>query len=215
MKQIKIIPITLLIVISLSSCSLFNGSLSNNKMMSIQKGMTKSEILRLLRTPDYRNFDREMEEWVFITPNRNLILGFYNDQVETMNTYPAGTYYNRSAYPAYENSNYPPTSYPSYPARAGSYSSATNERDFQQLYDAVRRESFKDNQFQLLRNGVYNRYFTANQCVRMMLIYTFDDDKLKVLEIMASRIVDRENQNQILDALTYISSKEKARNIMR
>lgn len=179
--------------------------------MSIQKGMTKNEILRLLRTPDYRNFDREIEEWVYVTPNKNLIIGFFNEQVETMNTYPAGTYYNRSAYPGYydNSSSYPPVYSPS-----GSYNLPTDERDFQQLYDAVKRESFKDNQFQVLRNGVYNRSFTVNQSLRMMSIYSFDDDKLRVLEIMAPKIIDRENQDQLLSAFSYISSRENAQSIM-
>lgn len=212
MKSTKLIPLLLIIVISLSSCSLFNGTLTNSKMMSIQKGMTKNEIQRLLRTPDYRNFNQEIEEWVYITPDKNLIIGFYNDLVETMNTYPAGTYYNRSAYPGYNNSSYPPSYSSSYPPM--NYDASARERDFLQLYEAVKREPFKDNQFQTLMNGVYNRSFTVNQVVRMMTIYPFDDDRLRVLEIMAPGIIDRENQKQIHDALSFSSSRDKAQNII-
>ncbi len=212
MKSTKFIPLLLIIVISLSSCSLFNGTLTNSKMMSIQKGMTKDEILRLLRTPYYRNFNQETEEWVYIAEDKNLIIGFYNDLVETMNTYPAGTYYNRSAYPEYNNSSYSPQYSPSYPPV--NYDSSAREREFQYLYESVKRETFKDDQLQTLRSGVYNRSFTVNQVVRMMSIYTFDDDKLKVLEIMASGIIDREYQMVIKDALTFNSSWEKAQNII-
>lgn len=48
-----------------------------------------------------------------------------------------------------------------------------------------------------------------------MSIYTFDDDKLEVLEIVAPRIVDSENYEDIIKSLSFISSEEKAEKILR
>ena len=50
--------------------------------------------------------------------------------------------------------------------------------------------------------------------MRMMSIYRFDDDKLEVLKIIAPNISDRENYDEIINALDFISSEEKARSIL-
>ena len=42
-------------------------------MMNIQKGMSKIEIKRLLGNPEFRNFDRDGEEWVYTTAEKDLI----------------------------------------------------------------------------------------------------------------------------------------------
>ena len=63
--------------------------------------------------------------------------------------------------------------------------------------------------------GVSNKYFTCKQCVRLMSIYTFDDDKLEVLNIVAPQIIDFENQEEIIKSLSFISSEEKAEKILR
>ena len=55
---------------------------------------------------------------------------------------------------------------------------------------------------------------SCKQCVRMMSIYRFDDDKLEVLKILAPNISDRENYDEIINALDFISSEEKARSIL-
>ena len=78
----------------------------------------------------------------------------------------------------------------------------------------MKSKPFKDDQLELLENGIGNRKLSCKQCVRMMSIYTFDDDKLKVLKILAPNIVDRENYDEIIDALDFISSEEKARHIL-
>ena len=81
-----------------------------------------------------------------------------------------------------------------------------NERDFLSLYNKVKSKPFKD--------GIGNRGLSCKQCVRMMSIYRFDDDKLEVLKILAPNISDRENYDEIINALDFISSEEKARSIL-
>ena len=43
-----------------------------------------------------------------------------------------------------------------------------------------------------------------------MSIYSFDKDKLKVLDIMAKHIVDKENARLILDSFRFESDRRKA-----
>ena len=50
---------------------------------------------------------------------------------------------------------------------------------------------------ELLSVGVVNNYFTCKQTARLMSIFTWDDEKMKVLRMVSNRIVDRENGKEI------------------
>lgn len=93
-------------------------------------------------------------------------------------------------------------------------SEVMNEGDFLYLYEKVKNKPFKDDKLELLSVGVLSNQFTCRQCIKIMSIFTFDDDKLKALEIMSGHLVDRENHDKILEALTFSSSKDKAKNIL-
>ena len=92
--------------------------------------------------------------------------------------------------------------------------SAMNEKDFQFLYKIIKKKSFDDDRMEILSVGVLDNYFTCQQCVRLMSLYKFDDDKLKILRIMAGHIVDLENHHDILMQLDFESNKLKALNIL-
>ena len=92
--------------------------------------------------------------------------------------------------------------------------SAMNEKDFQFLYKIIKKKSFDDDRMEILSVGVLDNYFTCQQCVRLMSLYKFDDDKLKILRIMAGHIVDLENHHDILKRLDFESNKQKALDIL-
>lgn len=89
-----------------------------------------------------------------------------------------------------------------------------NEKDFQFLYNVIKKKSFDDDRLEILSVGVLDNYFTCQQCVRLMSLYRFDDDKLKIIRIMANHIVDLENHYDILMRLDFDSNKRKALNIL-
>ena len=92
--------------------------------------------------------------------------------------------------------------------------SAMNEKDFQFLYKIIKKKSFDDDRIEILSVGVLDNYFTCHQCVRLMSLYKFDDDKLKILRIMAGHIVDLENHHDILMRIDFDSNKLKALDIL-
>jgi hypothetical protein len=57
-------------------------------------------------------------------------------------------------------------------------------------------------------------HYTCDQCARMMELFSFTDDKLHVLRIMAPRIVDARNALAIYNVFTFDSDKEEAALIM-
>ena len=92
--------------------------------------------------------------------------------------------------------------------------SAMNEKDFQFLYKIIKKKSFDDDRMEILSVGVLDNYFTCQQCARLMSLYKFDDEKLKILRIMAGHIVDLENYQDILRKLDFDSNKQKALDII-
>ena len=91
---------------------------------------------------------------------------------------------------------------------------AMNEKNFQFLYKIIKKKSFDDDRLEILSVGVLDNYFTCQQCVRLMSFYKFDDDKLKILRIMAGHIVDLENHHDILMRIDFDSNKLKALDIL-
>ena len=85
-----------------------------------------------------------------------------------------------------------------------------NDKDFQYLYKVIKKKAFEKDQLELLSVGVLDNYFSCRQCAKIMSIYSFDKDKLKVLDIMASHIVDKENAHLILDSFRFESDRIKA-----
>ena len=85
-----------------------------------------------------------------------------------------------------------------------------NDKDFQYLYKVIKKKAFEKDQLELLSVGVLDNYFSCRQCAKIMSIYSFDKDKLKVLDIMAKHIVDKENVRLILDSFRFESDRRKA-----
>ena len=89
-----------------------------------------------------------------------------------------------------------------------------NEKDFLFLYKTVKKKSFDKDRLEILRVGVLDNYFTCRQCARLMSLYKFDDDKLKILRIMAGHLVDMNNHNDILKQFDFDSNRRKALDIL-
>lgn len=73
-----------------------------------------------------------------------------------------------------------------------------SEEEFAQFRDNVRRKLFKEEQLEWMRLGVRGKLFACKQCISMMDIFHFDDERMEVVRIFAPHLVDLENSDQIL-----------------
>ena len=101
-----------------------------------------------------------------------------------------------------------------HPNRPMSREHVMNDKDFQFLYKVIKKKSFDRDRLELLSVGVLDNYFSCRQCAKILSIYSFDDDKLKILDIMSGHIVDMENVNTILKSFKFDSNRRKAADIL-
>lgn len=96
-----------------------------------------------------------------------------------------------------------------------SYSYSLSNQAFSILYNKVKKASFDDNKLDLIEVASLGCYYSCSQTIRMMKIFTFADERLKVLNLMAPRIVDPQNAIDIYKLFSFDSDKDKTGEIMR
>jgi hypothetical protein len=89
-----------------------------------------------------------------------------------------------------------------------------SEEEFSGLVNSIKNESFQENQLSVVQISARYNYFTVNQVVKLIDLFSFSDGKLKALEYLYPNVVDKFNSHQIVNALTYSSDKEKATDII-
>lgn len=213
--------LVLLLASALSSCSTLWSS--SSALMKIEKGMSKNEVFSLLGEPNDRRFIEEYEQWgyektnIATGNNTNIIVDFINGKVAKMDSFrPFDISYlpQPTVTVTTGTTTISSTQTPNVSSHAATAHSMDNEA-FQSLYKEFNETPFKDDQLKMLYTDTADRYFTCSQCIQLMGIYTFDDDKLNVLTIVAPRIVDRKNYENIINSLDFISSQDKAKDIFK
>lgn len=189
----------------------------------VERGMTKQEVIEIMGQPKLTSFDAYGDRWEFYKMNvltgesKRIVVGFdLNGKVVA---------YNMSYVD--DNVQQPaPPSHPSCGAGAGvvavvgpkvpiGYGYCLDDASFSILYNKVKNSSFDDNKFDLLQVASLGCYYSCAQTARMMRIFTFGDKQLKVLRMMAPRIVDPQNATDIYNVLTFDSEKSEAGEIMK
>ena len=94
------------------------------------------------------------------------------------------------------------------------YNRVMNDQLFQTFYKEMKNEPFKDDRMKLLNAALAGSDFTSAQCLQLTKLYTFDDDRMEIMQIMYPRIVDKEAFFTVINTLTFSSSKEKMKDFI-
>lgn len=92
--------------------------------------------------------------------------------------------------------------------------SAMRDKDFSMMYKIVKKASFNDNRIDIIRVAAIGSYFSSKQCAELLSLISFNDDKLKALEVMAPRLVDDKDVDRILKQFSFNRDKDKAMKIL-
>ena len=183
---------------------------------TVERGMTKQEVVAILGQPKLTNFDAYGDRWEYYKMNaltgesKRIVVCFdLNGRVVAYET----KYWDNNTNSEIGNCNQRPA--PPYGAGAGPdgpayYGYCLDDASFSRLYNKVKNASFDDNKFDLIEVASLGCFYSCSQTARMMKMFTFSDKQLKVLRLMAPHIVDPENAIAIYDVLTFDSEKSKA-----
>lgn len=92
---------------------------------------------------------------------------------------------------------------------------AMRDNDFEMMVDIVKKASFEDKKIDVIRVACIGSYFSSKQCAKLLSLLSFDDNKIKALEVIAPRLVDMNNADDIVKKLSFSSSKDKAVSILQ
>lgn len=194
---------------------------------TVERGMTKQEVMTILGQPKLTSFDAYGDRWeyykmnVLTGENKQITVGFdlngrvvaYNTRFVDDNT-SCGAVNNRND-AATDNCQHPIPPYEAGPDAPFFYGYCLDDASFAKLYNKVKGASFDDNKFDLLEVASLGCFYSCEQTARMMRQFSFGDKQLKVLSMMAPHIVDPQNAIVIYNVLTFDSEKTKAGEILR
>ena len=199
MKTIRLIIAGLVMTMGFSSCSSLFYDAKVDVLNSIQKGMSRQEVTKILGTPEYRRFDRDIEEWEY----SRVLSGKSNiSRTQIVVTFEGGRVVAMD-------------SFSGEPRTLPVYVRGMHPEDFRHFYEKVKSRPFKDDQIEMMRTVARNNSLNCVQCASLMALYTFDDDKMKVLNIFAPNIVDPENYEAILDVIDSLFKKDDVQFLQR
>jgi len=88
------------------------------------------------------------------------------------------------------------------------------DKDFIDLKNSIRRNSFGDAGLDVLKTATEGNNFRSAQVVEIIGLFPFSTDKLKALQIAYPKCIDTQNKYKILDAFLFDTDKKEAREIM-
>ena len=93
-------------------------------------------------------------------------------------------------------------------------SPAMSENAFQTLYNNVEDESFADDKLSVIKVATKRNGFKVSQLTRLLDLFSFADDKVKCVQTVYPKVVDKKNSHQILNHFTFSGDKKKVEAII-
>ncbi len=168
MKTIRLIIAGLVMTMGFSSCSSLFYDAKVDVLNSIQKGMSRQEVTKILGTPEYRRFDRDIEEWEY----SRVLSGKSNiSRTQIVVTFEGGRVV------AMDSFSGEPRTLPVVPSEVVIDSPAPvyvgdAPRRLPAFYEKVKSRPFKDDQIEMMRTVARNNSLNCVQCASLMALYT-------------------------------------------
>jgi hypothetical protein len=95
------------------------------------------------------------------------------------------------------------------------HSNVMNTREFETMKESLRKEWFENNRITSAKFVIEKNSFTTAQVRELMLLFTFENNRLEIAKSAYRKVVDKNNYYQLNDALTFSSSKEELARFIR
>ena len=94
------------------------------------------------------------------------------------------------------------------PRNDNNYSRAMTNIDFTQAKESLRREWFENTRVETAKQIIDKNYFTSQQVKEMVLLFTFENNRLDIAKYAYGKTVDKGNYFMVNDAFTFNNNKE-------
>ena len=101
------------------------------------------------------------------------------------------------------------------PRYDNNYSRAMNNIDFTQAKESLRREWFENSRVTAAKQIIDQNYFTSQQVKEMVLLFTFENNRLDIAKYAYGRTIDKGNYFMVNDAFTFNNNKEALKEYIR
>ena len=101
------------------------------------------------------------------------------------------------------------------PRYDNNYSRAMTDLDFTQAKESLRREWFENSRLTAAKQTIDRNNFTSQQVKEMVLLFTFENNRLDIAKYAYGKTVDKGNYFIINDAFTFNSNKESLKDYIR
>lgn len=88
------------------------------------------------------------------------------------------------------------------------YNRAMNDRDFSMVKESLRKEWFENSRLVQAKQIIDQNNFTSQQVKDLMLLFTFENNRLEVAKYAYGKTIDKRNYFIVNDALTFSRNKE-------
>jgi hypothetical protein len=95
------------------------------------------------------------------------------------------------------------------------YKNVMGVREFSDMKDQLRKEWSENNRLTSAKTIIEKTSLTTQQVKEMMLLFTFESNRLELAKYAYCKTVDQKNYYQLNDALTFSSSKDELARFLR
>ncbi|HEY5970259.1 MAG TPA: DUF4476 domain-containing protein [Chitinophagaceae bacterium] len=94
-------------------------------------------------------------------------------------------------------------------------SRAMNNTDFTQAKETLRREWFENTRLETAKQIIDRNYFTSQQVKEIVLLFTFENNRLDIAKYAYGKTVDKGNYFMLNDDFTFNNNKEALKEYIR
>lgn len=195
-----------------SACSVGTFVQRKQVLNQVHAGMTAEEVGRILGQPDYRRFNRDVEEWEYRKwlsgSDAVVIVSFEDGRVVSMDSFERPQAVQPTVPPVVQVPPLEePEAHPSHPQRLPRMSDA----EFEAFYRKVKAEIFSDDQRDMIRALSKSKRLTCHQCGQLLTFFSFDDDKMAAFRWFAPHLVDKENYREIQKQFDFSFGRDEVK----
>lgn len=214
-KTIGKMIIAAIFLMGWSACSVGTFVQSKQVLNQVHAGMTTEEVSRILGQPDYRRFNRDMEEWEYRKwlsgSDAVVIVSFEDGRVISMDSFERPQAVSPTVPPVAQDSPLKePEVHPSHPHRFPRISNA----EFEAFYRKVKAEPFSDNQSDMIQALSKSKRLTCCQCAQLLTFFSFDDEKIATFRWFAPHLVDKENYREIQKQFGFSFDRDEVKKVL-